>query len=142
MHDEVSAGIIVFKRMKNLEFLFLKRMEGFLDLPKGHIEKGETEKEAALRETKEETGLSVEIIDGFKEIQEYTYRYAKERINKKVIFFLGEAILDSNVNISHEHVGYVWLDEKQYLQRLSFDSQKEIINKAIEFLSLKRSNIK
>ncbi|MHB8361261.1 MAG: NUDIX hydrolase, partial [Thermoplasmataceae archaeon] len=67
---------------------------------------------------------------------------AKERINKKVIFFLGEAILDSNVNISHEHVGYVWLDEKQYLQRLSFDSQKEIINKAIEFLSLKRSNIK
>ncbi|MHB8361883.1 MAG: NUDIX domain-containing protein, partial [Thermoplasmataceae archaeon] len=77
MHDEVSAGIIVFKRMKNLEFLFLKRMEGFLDLPKGHIEKGETEKEAALRETKEETGLSVEIIDGFKEIQEYTYRYAK-----------------------------------------------------------------
>ena len=49
-----SGGLVINKQ---LEFLFIFR-GGKWDLPKGRIEKGEQIKEAALREVKEECGIS------------------------------------------------------------------------------------
>ncbi|MFH1332713.1 MAG: NUDIX domain-containing protein, partial [archaeon] len=55
MIKEKSAGVIVYN---NGEFLILQYTAGHWDFPKGHIEKGETERETALRELKEETGIT------------------------------------------------------------------------------------
>lgn len=38
--------------------ILLMRRRGWWDLPKGHVEKGETHEQAALREVEEETGLT------------------------------------------------------------------------------------
>lgn len=46
-------------------YVIVMELDGHCGLPKGHIEKGETEKETALREIKEETGISAVILDGF-----------------------------------------------------------------------------
>ena len=56
--------------------------------PGGHIEKGETQEETAIRETKEETGLDIDIIDGFSCKSEYTIQ---GRVEKAVIIFLAKA---------------------------------------------------
>ncbi|PCH77410.1 MAG: NUDIX hydrolase [Flavobacteriaceae bacterium] len=57
---ERAAGGVVFNKKE--EVLFIYRF-GKWDLPKGHIEKGEGKKEAAIREVEEECGISaLEIV--------------------------------------------------------------------------------
>ena len=56
-----SGGLVINKQ---LEFLFIFR-GGKWDLPKGRIEKGEQIKETALREVKEECGISKLTLDKF-----------------------------------------------------------------------------
>ena len=61
---EKSCGCIILKDDK--AFLICTLDDGkemFWSFPKGHQEAGETDVETALRETKEETGLDVEILD-------------------------------------------------------------------------------
>jgi len=58
---EKAAGGLVYNHKD--ELLFIHRF-GKWDLPKGHIEKGEGKKEAAIREVEEECGISdLEIIN-------------------------------------------------------------------------------
>lgn len=54
-----SAGCICFD---SLERVLLIRYYSHYSFPKGHIEKGETREEAALRETEEESGIRAEIV--------------------------------------------------------------------------------
>jgi len=56
-----SCGVLVFRREPELSFL-LMRHPLRLDLPKGHIDPGETEIECALREMWEETGIPKEEV--------------------------------------------------------------------------------
>lgn len=64
MDKEKSCGCII---LKDEEVLLIGTRDDsgkmFWSFPKGHQEDGETDIETAIRETKEETGLYVEIID-------------------------------------------------------------------------------
>jgi 8-oxo-dGTP pyrophosphatase MutT (NUDIX family) len=82
MGTEKSAGIVLFRNdaSKN-EFLLLNYPQGHWDFVKGKVEQNETPHETALRETKEETGITnIEFIDGFEESVEYDFRFKKEDI--------------------------------------------------------------
>jgi DNA ligase D-like protein (predicted 3'-phosphoesterase) len=88
---EKSAGIVVFRKNRERKYLLLHYESGHWDFPKGHIEKGESEKEAAKRELKEETGVKdIKFIEGFKENIRYFYRRDGQLMHKEVVFFLGE----------------------------------------------------
>ena len=67
------------------EVLFIYRFDTW-DLPKGHIEKGEHKREAAMREVKEECGIDKLIIE--KEL-ETTYHsfYYREQLRLKVTYW-------------------------------------------------------
>ena len=55
---EFSAGVILYRQLKDSrEYLLLHYPGGHFDFPKGHLEQDETEREAAYRELKEETGI-------------------------------------------------------------------------------------
>lgn len=58
----IAAGGLV--QNSNLEYLFIKR-NGKWDLAKGHLEKGESLEEGAIREVEEETGISGVTITSF-----------------------------------------------------------------------------
>lgn len=134
---EYSSGIIVYRYSRGeRKYLFLKRKEGFLDLPKGHIEKGEHALEAAVRETKEETGLDVVPVQNFKYKQQYWYMGSSgEKIKKSVTMFLGKAPDNGEVGISFEHTGHVWLTLKEAEEKLSFKNQVEMLSKADEYVN-------
>ena len=135
MGIEKSAGIVLFRNDsgKN-EFLLLNYPQGHWDFVKGKIEKNETPHGAARRETKEETGITnIEFIDGFEESVEYDFRFKKEDIHKKVIFFLAKTD-EKNIKISHEHNDYIWLEYDDALKKTTFENAKNVLLKANEFL--------
>ena len=136
MGTEKSAGIVLFRNDSNKnEFLLLNYPQGHWDFIKGKVEENETTHETAIRETKEETGISnIEFIDGFEEWVEYDFRFKKEDIHKKVIFFLAKTD-EKNVKLSHEHNDYIWLEYDDALKKTTFENAKSVLSKANEFLS-------
>ena len=136
MGTEKSAGIVLFRNDSNKnEFLLLNYPQGHWDFIKGKVEENETTHETAIRETKEETGISnIEFIDGFEEWVEYDFKFKKEDIHKKVIFFLAKTD-EKNIHLSHEHNDYIWLEYNDALKKTTFENAKNILSKANEFLS-------
>ena len=134
MKEEISAGIILFNGNKDRQFLLLNYPSKHWDFVKGKMENGETTHETALRETKEETGISdVEFLDGFEEEIEYYFRAENQNIHKKVIFFLGKTkTLD--IILSHEHLDFIWLDYDNALNKITYENAKNLLKKSKEFL--------
>ncbi|MCE2506857.1 MAG: NUDIX domain-containing protein [Nitrosopumilaceae archaeon] len=131
MIEETSAGIVLFRKenSKNL-FLLLHYPSGHWDFVKGKMEKGESTHETAIRETKEETGITdVTFLEDFEEWIEYNFQYQKELVHKKVVFFLAETTT-KEVNISHEHLDYTWMDYNTAMEKTTFDNAKTVLTKA------------
>jgi len=135
MGTEKSAGIVLFRNDSDKnEFLLLNYPQGHWDFVKGKIEQNETSHETALRETKEETGITnIEFVDGFEESVEYDFRFKKENIHKKVIFFLAKTN-EKNIKLSHEHNDFVWLEYDDALKKTTFRNAKNVLSKTNEFL--------
>jgi len=136
MREQKSTGIVLFRNdLGKNEFLLLNYPQGHWDFVKGKVEEGETPHETASRETKEETGISdIEFIGGFEESVEYDFRFKKENIHKKVIFFLAKTN-EKNIKLSHEHNDYLWLEYNDALKKTTFENAKNVLTKANEFLS-------
>ena len=136
MIEETSAGIVLFRKegSKNL-FLLLHYPSGHWDFVKGKMEKDETIHETAIRETKEETGIiDVKFLDNFEEWIEYNFQYQGELVYKKVVFFLAETNT-KDVEISHEHLNYTWMDYNTAIEKTTFDNAKTVLTKAQMLLS-------
>ena len=135
MREQKSAGIVLFSNTSNKnEFLLLNYPQGHWDFVKGKVEEGETPHETALRETKEETGISdIEFIDGFEESVEYDFRFKSEDIHKKVIFFLAKTDTKT-IRLSNEHFDYIWLGYNDALKKITHENAKNVLTKANKFL--------
>lgn len=133
VRQERSAGVIIFRPPG--EFLLLDYGKHW-DFPKGHIKKGETELAAATRELAEETGLlDVRFLPDFR--HEITYFFRKPRrglVRKSVVFFLAEAA-KGDVTLSHEHVGFEWLNFDRAIERVTFPTAKEVLRRANDRLA-------
>lgn len=145
MPIERSAGTVIFRKDDGkILFLLLhypsgSRSQGkdYWDLPKGHIEEGETLEATALREAAEETGLKdIRIISGFKETIKYFFKWEEKNVLKFVTFFAAQT-QEKDVKISEEHIGYQWADFKEAISQLGYKNAKEILKKTNDFLSAK-----
>ncbi len=135
MEKERSAGAAIFRRSgKGIEFLLLLHTAGHWDFPKGNIEKGENEKQAARREIMEETGLNdVSFADGFRKEIKYFYKRDGKLIDKSVVYFLAET-KGRHVTTSWEHKDHIWAPLEQALLLLNFSNSRETLKKAGEYL--------
>jgi 8-oxo-dGTP pyrophosphatase MutT (NUDIX family) len=132
---EKSAGVVLFRQGHAPREYLLLDYGGHWDFPKGHLEKDESDREAAIRELEEETGIDdAELIAGFAEKIRYFFRNRKGKlIDKTVVFFLGRANGDK-VTLSDEHVGFEFLPYEEARQRLTYPNAREILSRAEEFL--------
>ncbi len=134
MKHLLSAGIIIFRKQATERlYLLLHYPHGHWDFVKGKIEPGESKKDAALRELKEETGLDATILDGFETSIAYIFQENQERVKKTVIFFVGEAQSDT-IMLSDEHIDYAWLPYDEALKRLTFENARAVLEGAEQFL--------
>lgn len=141
MEKEFSAGALIFRKEKE-EVLFLLIYSGRnkkWGFPKGHIEPGEMEKDAALREVKEEIGINdLRFVDGFRE--EDVYQAGSNRgpskgsvIEKHSVYFLCETKTTDIVVDEAEITDYKWLGIIEAEKLLTFNSLKRILRKAEVF---------
>ena len=137
MGDERSAGAVVFyaeNEFADPDYLLLNYTAGHWDFPKGNIEAGEVERQAAAREIREETGITdVEFIEGFRMKIGYRYRHGRRIVQKEVVLFLARA-KTNNVVLSHEHIGYAWKKYEDALERLTYRNAKNLLAAAKDFL--------
>ncbi len=141
MKTEKSCGAILFiHRNKEPYFLVIKHREdkgGHWDFPKGHVKKGETEEETALREVQEEVGLKAQIIPGFREAIRYN---AAPDILKTVVFFLAKPLTEEVRCKPDEIETYKWLPYGEALRQFTHDNSRELLKKANAFLERQESS--
>lgn len=136
MIEETSAGVVIFRREDSkILFLLLHYPSGHWDFVKGKMEKNETTLQTAVRETKEETGITdISFVDNFEEWIEYNFQFQGELVHKKVVFFLGET-KTKDVSISHEHRDHTWMDYLTAMDKTTFDNAKTVLTRAYSLLS-------
>ena len=125
MKQEKSCGCIVLDKRT---VLLIKHNSGHWDFPKGHMEEGETEVETAIREVKEETGIVVDV----RKKHRYSITYMpKSDVEKEVIFFLAKKKKGEETPQMEEVQKVEWVTWEEAFQRLTFESAKELLRKAI-----------
>ncbi len=112
--------------------MIIHSIQGHWTLCKGHVEGSELEHETAEREIREETGLSVEFIDGFREQISYS---PSPDCTKNVAFFLAE-ITGGIPTCQPEEVSEIsFLPFPEAENLLTHDSDRSVLEKAERFLT-------
>jgi 8-oxo-dGTP pyrophosphatase MutT (NUDIX family) len=113
MREVMSTGFLVIRRQPEVSFLLLRHPDRW-DLPKGHLDPGETPAECALRELEEETGIGQEDIS-IAEDFEFRLVYPvldrqqpSEIAEKTLLVYLAWLEHPVEVKVS-EHDSYRWL---------------------------------
>ena len=129
--SERSAGIVLYRESATKKFfLLLLYPSGHWDFVKGKIEKNEDNRQAAIRETREETGIiDVEFVDGFEERIHYTYQFFGKIVQKEVVFFLGKTKTE-DVKLSEEHLDHIWLEFDDALAKTTYQNAKNLLQKS------------
>ena len=118
MKEPRSCGFLIVKGDPIQSFLLMKHAARW-DLPKGHVDPGETDLECALRELEEETGIRSDQIDVVEDFRfETRYMVAGKRygrgngpVEKTMRIYLGRLTEDVKLVIT-EHLGFEWFDWK------------------------------
>jgi len=128
-----GAGIIPFRLdERGLHFLVLRAStHGTWGFPKGYLDPGEEEEEAARREFREETGLpGFRTHPGFHAFVSYTVDSRGMLRQKTVSYSLGEAY-EGPVLLSPEHDAYAWLEPPGVMERIPFENLRKVFASAV-----------
>jgi 8-oxo-dGTP pyrophosphatase MutT (NUDIX family) len=132
MNIEKSCGAVLFAENEKRRYVLVKSSaNGDWGLPKGHVEKNETEKETALREILEETGVRAEIVEGFREQIEYVMpNGAKKQAAYFAAKYENQELQNDPEEISDIMIGTI----EEALNTASHDNVKNVLIKADKWL--------
>ena len=130
MKEDKSYGIILILRKEGEDdkFLALLQKNGYWSFPKGHSDPGESPKEAAIRELKEEAGITEITFANLPTFsEEYVFTDRDEPCHKVVEYFVAFTNTDKVLIQQEEILEYRWakFEEKNFFQ---FRNQKDILD--------------
>lgn len=127
-----SGGVIYRSAGEGVEVALVSVRGGrFWCLPKGIVDKGETPELTAVREVREESGLSGRIVDKLGDIAYWYYiRGENSKCRKTVYFYLMEYEGGSTSQHDFEVDEAGWFPIEEALQKVSFRGDRTILEKA------------
>ncbi|MBR4456718.1 MAG: NUDIX domain-containing protein [Solobacterium sp.] len=131
MKKEKSCGAVIFRKAPETEVLIIRQNQGHWCFPKGHVNEGETEHETALREVKEETGVDIQFISGFREETHYSPR---EGVDKDVVWFIGAPVAGEIHRQKEEVAEILWANIIEASALLTYENDRKLFRKAVKFM--------
>ncbi len=133
---ERSAGGVVLRRIDGeIHVLLIRDPYKNWGLPKGHVEPGEEDMRAALREVTEETGLQ-ELVPGppLKTI-DWFFRIRGRRVHKYCSFFLmvsheGKPVPERGEGITDCR----WFALSRAVEAIAYDNAREVLLEAVSLV--------
>ncbi|MDA8106200.1 MAG: NUDIX hydrolase [Nitrospiraceae bacterium] len=134
---QTSSGGVIYRKTEGVVEVALVSVRGgrFWCLPKGIVDKGETPELTAVREVREESGLSGRIVDKLGDITYWYYiRGENSKCRKTVYFYLMEYMEGNTSQHDFEVDEAVWYPIDEALQKVSFRGDRAILEKAVSKL--------
>jgi 8-oxo-dGTP pyrophosphatase MutT (NUDIX family) len=137
--EETSAGGLVVDRVDNAPRAALigrldRRGRLRWSLPKGHVEEGETNEAAAIREVAEETGITGRVVAPLGTI-DFWFVADGRRIHKTVHHFLmlasGGELSDEDIEVEQVE----WVPLEQLAERLAYDDERRLVEQVPALLT-------
>lgn len=129
---ETSAGGVVYRWKEGTAYFLLIRdpYENW-GLPKGHVERGETPEQTAVREVTEETGIEDLALRGALETIDWFFREGPDLIHKYCHFFLMETATElTEPQLDEGITECIWLPLEDALETLTYDNARTVLESA------------
>lgn len=135
---DISYGIIPLRKKGKKgawEVLLIQHHHGHWGFPKGHAEVGEEPLEAATRELKEESGLSMlKLLAETPLLEKYQFMQQGKLVNKTVYYFIGS--VSGNVELqASECKAFKWVLLEEAYKHLTFAQSQQISREAIALIN-------
>ena len=140
MNETSAGGLVLDRRGPDAQGALIGRLDrrGRLlwSLPKGHVEDGETEPQAAVREVHEETGIHGEVLGKLGTI-DFWFVADGRRVHKTVHHYLllstdpEQELSDADVEVSE----VAWVPVEELADKLAYADERKLVQKVTDLLA-------
>lgn len=130
-----SAGGVVYSAGKVLAIKWISKK--WIEFPKGTIEANESKENTCVREVMEETGYRTKIIQPLGDVT-FEFDWTDSKHHRKTVYHYLLELADDNKPTpkreENEDYENIWLTPQEANEQLSFDTDKEVLQRAMKFL--------
>ncbi|KAI6242546.1 Bis(5'-nucleosyl)-tetraphosphatase [asymmetrical] [Aphelenchoides fujianensis] len=136
-----AAGLLVY-RVANQQFEYLLLKASYPPYhwtpPKGHVDPGENEWQAAVREAREEANIEPADVDVHKDF-EHKMEYDTPKEGRKTVTYWLAELKTKDITLSHEHTHWEWQPLETAVKLAKFPEMEKMLREAEEYLQKKKS---
>lgn len=129
-HHRSAGGLVV----QGSRILLISTQSGRRwQLPKGHIEEGEIPEQTAVREVREETGVTGRVVAPLPGVEYWFIERGQRRVHKHVDYFLLDYVSGDPADFDAREVsGADWFSWDEGIAKLSFENERKVVLEARE----------